>query len=146
MRHLAFALLLLSAVLCLGASARYMSAPEFMPYHAVVAGLQWQQLPTGVQVIILGMLRIVAGGFAACGFALGALALVAYRGQAWAAAACAVVGTAVWVPTIVVTLMLRNAQPKAEPPTAAAAAILALILVGALLAGLAARRAPRSTS
>ena len=142
MRHFAFALLPLGAVLSLGASARYMATPEFMPYHAVVAGIQWQQLSPGVQVVILGMLRILAGGFAACGLALGALALVAYRGQVWAAGACAAVGAAVWVPTVAVTLMLRSAQPKAEPPTVASANILMVILVGAVLAGFAARRAP----
>ena len=61
MRRLAFALLLLGAVLSLGASARYMATPEFMPYHAVVAGSQWQQLEPGVQVVILGMLWEAGG-------------------------------------------------------------------------------------
>lgn len=142
MRNIAFALLILGAVLSLGASVRYMVTPEFMAYHAIVAGAQWHQLAPCVQVVILGMLRILAGGFAACGLALGALAFVAYRGKAWAGAACAAVGAAAWVPTVAVTIMLRNAQPNADPPTFASAVILAVIVVGAVLAGLAARRAP----
>lgn len=118
---------------------RYMTTSEFMPYHAVVAGVQWQQVPSGLQTIILGMLRILAGGFAACGLGVAFLSIVAYRGQAWAGYASAMVGLAVWVPTIAVTYMLRAAQPSAQPPTAQSLVVLGLVLAGAVLAVLSAR-------
>ena len=78
---------------------------------------------------LLGMLRILAGGFLGCGIALGALAIPVYRGQLWASWASLLVGSAVWVPTLSVAFMLKRAQSGAEPPILASAAILAIIVV-----------------
>jgi hypothetical protein len=112
-----------------------MTTSEFMSYHAVVAGQGWSSLTPGLQVIITGMLRILAGGFLGCGLALAFLAMPLWRGERWAAWASLFVGLAVWMPTLTVTFMLKSAAPAAQPPTLPTIAVLALI-VAAFVAGL----------
>jgi len=131
-------LVLLAALMSIGAGVRYMSADQFMPYHAVVSGNAWSALAPGLQTIILGMLRVLAGGFLSCGIALLFLLVPLRHGERWAPWAVASVGTAVWLPTLSVTLMLRNAAPEAQPPIALTAIALGLSLSGAA-AALAAR-------
>ena len=142
MRRIATALQLLAALLSIAASARYMTTSEFMPYHAVVTGQAWTTLTPGLQVIIIGMLRILAGGFLACGLALAFLAWPLWRGERWAAWASLCVGLAVWAPTLAVTFMLTSAAPAAQPPTLPTIAIL-VVVVAAFITGLFAR-APAS--
>lgn len=141
MRNLSLLLVVLAATLCVGAGVRYMAADQFMPYHAVVSGKAWSELEPGLRTIILGMLRILAGGFLSCGIALAFLLLPLRRGDRWAPWAVALIGGAVWVPTLLVTFMLRDAAPSAQPPIALTALILGLVLLAATSALIA--RAPQ---
>lgn len=131
MRKISLAILLLAVLLSVGAGGRYLFTTEFMPYHAVVAGKGWSQLEPGVQTIILGMLRIVGGGFLACGIALLWLLFPLSRGEVWSRWAALTVAGAMWVPTLYVTLMLRSAAPQAQPPIVPSSIMLVLVIVGA---------------
>lgn len=135
MRKAAVSLQLLAAVLSIVAAARYMTTDEFMPYHAVVAGQAWAALSPGLQTVITGMLRILAGGFLGCGVALAFLAVPLWRAERWAAWASLFTGLAVWAPALAVTLMLKSAAPAAQPPTLPTIAIL-LVVVAAFVTGL----------
>ena len=130
MRRLPLVLFALVAILSLLAAGRYMATAEFMPYHAIVSGKSWAALESGLQTIILGMLKIVAGGFLASGVAILWLLLPLSRGSNWANWACLSVGLSVWLPTFYVTLLLKSTAPTAEPPIAATAVILALLVIG----------------
>lgn len=63
-------LLSLAALIAILFGIRYFMAKAFMPYHATVAGKSWSELGPGLQTIILGMLRIIGGGFMTYGVAL----------------------------------------------------------------------------
>lgn len=56
-------LLSLAGLISIAFGVRYFLAREYMPYHAVVAGSSWAELEPGVRTVILGMLKILAGGF-----------------------------------------------------------------------------------
>jgi hypothetical protein len=129
-RRITIAIQLVAAILSIGASLRYLTATEFMPYHAVVSGQVWSALSSGTQTIIVGMLRIIGGGFLGCGIALAALSFGIAKGQRWASWASLMTGCAVWIPTLLVTLMLKSAAPSAQPPIVPSAAILALVVLG----------------
>jgi hypothetical protein len=130
MRKVGLTLLLLAGILSIGAGGRYLLTGEFMPYHAVVAGKAWSQLEPGVQVIILGMLKILGGGFASCGIALLWLLVPLHRNESWARWAALTIAFAVWVPTQYVTLVLRAAAPQAQTPIVPTAVILLLVVLG----------------
>ena len=128
MNQLSLLLTLVTALLSLGAAARYFPAKQFKPYHAVVAGKEWSVLEPGVQTIIRGMLRIVASGFMSCGFALLAFLIPLSHGESWVAWAILAVGGAVWLPTLLVTFMLKAAAPAAKPPSTIIGVILAFVV------------------
>jgi hypothetical protein len=120
----------LAALLSISFGVRYLLTREFMPYHAVVAGKSWSELELGVQTIILGMLRIVGGGFATFGLALLWLLLPLNRGESWAPWAALTITATTLVPTLYVTIMLRRYEPKAKTPIVPTLIALALVLAG----------------
>jgi hypothetical protein len=120
----------LAALLSIFFGVRYLLTREFMPYHAVVAGKSWSELELGVQTIILGMLRIVGGGFATFGLALLWLLLPLNRGESWAPWAALTITATTLVPTLYVTIMLRRYEPKAKTPIVPTLIALALVLAG----------------
>jgi hypothetical protein len=124
-------LLALAALLSILFGIRYLLTREFMPYHAVVAGSSWSALPTGVQTIILGMLRIVGGGLATYGLALLWLLLPLSRHEWWAPWAVLTLTLTSVVPTLYVTIALRRVEPSARTPVIPACAVLVLAIVGA---------------
>ena len=70
MLNLALAAVLLVALGGIVFGVRYMRREAFLPYHAEVAGKSWEEIDPGIQVVILGMLRIIGGGFATLGVTL----------------------------------------------------------------------------
>lgn len=142
MRKTGLSLLLLAGIASIAAGIRYLLATEFLPYHAIVAGKAWSQIEPGTQTIVLGMLKIVGGGFLSCGVALLWLLVPLRRDEAWARWAALSIAAAVWLPTQYVTFMLKGAAPVAQPPIVPTAVILVLVL--AAVAVLFAARTPSS--
>lgn len=136
MRKTGLTLLLLAGIASIAAGIRYLLADEFMPYHAIVAGKTWSQIEPGTQTIVLGMLKIVGGGFLSCGVALLWLFVPLRRDEVWARWAALSIAAAVWIPTQYVTLVLKGAAPIAQPPIIPTAVILVLVVaaVGVLFA------------
>src|SRR5437879_12253674 len=84
MLNLALAAVLLVAFGAILFGVRYMWREAYLPYHAAVAGKSFTELDPGVQVIILGMLKIIGGGFATLGVALLWLGCALHDGARWA--------------------------------------------------------------
>lgn len=126
-------LLSVSALIAIFFGVRYFLAKEFMPYHSVVAGKSWPELGPGVQTIILGMLRIIGGGFTTYGVTLLWLLLPLSARQPWAPWAALTITITAILPTLYVTLALRRFAPSARTPILPASVVLALALTGAAL-------------
>ena len=124
-------LLSMAALISIFFGIRYFLAKEFMPYHAVVAGKSWSEFEAGVQTIILGMLKIIGGGFATYGLALLWLLLPLSAKQPWAGWAALTITASSLLPTLYVTIALRRFAPSARTPVVPASVVLALALVGA---------------
>src|SRR5258708_15287444 len=84
MLDLALAAVLLVALGAILFGVRYMRREAFLPYHADVVGKSWGELDAGVQVIILGMLKIIGAGFATLGVTLLWLCFALHEGARWA--------------------------------------------------------------
>jgi hypothetical protein len=128
--------LLIIAAAALGlmvVGTRYLVADEFMPYHAQVAQTPWTELAPGVRAIILGFLTIVGAGFIACGAALLWLLPVLRAGARWGHWAVLSVGLLLGLPTLFVTLKLRQEAPGAETPVALTVFLVVCVVVGALV-------------
>jgi hypothetical protein len=134
MLRLALILLLLAAIISIVFGVRYLLARQYLPYHAVVAGKPWAELDAGLRTVILGMLRILGGGFIAYGVALIWLLLPLSIQAAWAPWAALTVTVPATFPSLYVTLWLRKFAPPARTPVLPAAVVVALALVGSALA------------
>ncbi len=133
MLGLQLALLSIAALISILFGIRYLVTQQFMPYHAIVAGTSWTELGRGVQVIILGMLRIIGGGLLTYGAALLWLLVPLGAKQLWAAWATITLTAATVLPTLYVTIALRRAAPAARTPVLPAALVLIIAIVGATI-------------
>ena len=137
MLKLAIVLILLVSATSVAFGLRYLLTKEYMPYHAQVSQSSWAEIPTRLQAVILGMLKVVAAGLIALGIAVGWLTLPLSRGESWATWAILSVVLVNGLITIYVTVTLRKIEPTAKTPVAAAATSVALVMVALLLAKLA---------
>ena len=109
---------------------RYMRREEYLPYHADVAEKSWKELDPGVQAIILGMLKIIGGGFATLGVTLLWLCFALHEGARWAPWAILTVSAVALAPMLYVATKLRAFRPEAQTPVGPTAAMMVLIVVG----------------
>jgi len=123
-------LLSMAALISVFFGIRYFMAKAFMPYHAVVAGQSWSDLEPGVRTIILGMLRIIGGGFATYGLALLWLLIPLHAKEPWARWAVLTLSATSILTALYVTISLRRVAPHARTPVLPAAVVLALSTAG----------------
>jgi hypothetical protein len=109
---------------------RYMRRDAYLPYHAVVAGKPFAELDQGIQVIILGMLKIIGGGFATFGVALLWLCLALREGEPWAPWAILTVSAVALIPMLYVATTLRTFRPGAPTPVRPTLVMMILIAIG----------------
>lgn len=118
----------MAALIAIFFGIRYFLARQFMPYHAVVAGKSWSEIEPGVQTIILGMLKIIGGGFTTYGLALLWLLLPLSARQPWVPWAVLTITLTAILPPLYVTVALRRLAPSARTPVVPASVVLALAL------------------
>ena len=123
-------LLFVSAVIAILFGLRYLMARKFTTYVKVV-GKPWSQLEVRVQAIILGMLRIIGGGFITYGLALLWILVPLNEKQWWAPWAVLTMTVATLAPVLHVMLWLRRLEPSARTPIVPAIVVLVLALLGA---------------
>jgi hypothetical protein len=134
MLNLALAAVLLVALGGIVFGVRYMRREAFLPYHAEVAGKSWEEIDPGIQVVILGMLKIIGGGFATLGVTLLWLCLALRGGAHWAPWAILTISAVALVPMLYVAVKLRAFRPDAQTPVRPVLAMMMLIVVGVGLA------------
>jgi hypothetical protein len=137
MLNLALAAVLLVALGGILFGVRYMRREEYLPYHADVAGKSWNELDPGVQTIILGMLKIIGGGFATLGVTLLWLCFALHEGARWAPWAILTISAVELGPMLYVAMRLRAFRPDAQTPVRPTLAMMVLIVAGVGLALLA---------
>jgi hypothetical protein len=127
MLNLALAAVLLVALAGIVFGVRYVRRDAFLPYHAAVAGKAWSELDPGVQVIILGMLKIIGGGFVTLGVTLLWLCFALHEGARWAILTISAVALG---PMLYVAKRFRSFRPEAQTPVRPTLAMIVLIVVG----------------
>ena len=123
--------LLLAALVSIAFGVRYLTARQFMGYHAVISGKAWTELERGMQVAILGMLKVCGAGFLTYGVTLVWFLYPLSRGETWAAWAILASALTMLLPILLITLWLRRFEPKAKTPVVPSAVVLLLVVGGA---------------
>jgi hypothetical protein len=132
MKTLAIVLLAVAALGAVAFGTQYLTASEFTPVHAYIAGKSWQQVEPHMQALILGMIKVMGAGYLGGGAALLCLAYRVAKGDRWPMWGAPLIAGAVWGPTLYVTLWMREVRPGAETPVAAIVVLLAIVSVAAL--------------
>jgi peptidoglycan/LPS O-acetylase OafA/YrhL len=123
----------LVAILCIFFGFRYLTASQFMPYHAVALGVSWSELDSHYQTLLLSLIRVAGGGMLAGGIAIGFLLLIPLRRkELWARWAILIIGLIVGGSAVYATLSVKFRTPASPPWIPAIVAVL-LILVGSLI-------------
>lgn len=111
----------------------YLFQPQFMPYHAVAVGKQWTEVAPEFQVLILALMKVVAGAWIAASSAMALLLFFPFRrGERWSYYAIPLTGLLVSGSSLYATLYVRGNTP-ANPPWIAAAVSMVLLVAGLLL-------------
>jgi hypothetical protein len=134
MLNAAIALLVIAALLGLVFGGWYLSARTFMPYQAIASGKTWPELESGVQAVILAVLRIVGGAFAGLGLTILWLCFALHEGARWAPWAILTISAVMLAPALYGALKLRAFEPKARTPVGPTLLAMVLIIAGAVLA------------
>jgi len=137
MLYFALALLLIAATLGFVLGFKYLLSTSFTPYHAQVVGKPCAQLEPQVQAIIVGMLRVIGGGFLGLAATVAWLAYALLAGARWAPWALATIALTTLLPALGVALSLRKIEPRANTPVVPSILAIGLILLGAGLGSLA---------
>ena len=129
---IAYTLVALSA---LATAAVYSTRKEFMSYHAAAVGQAWSEVGDSMQLLVITMMKAMAGGWFAANIAVVVLLLPFRAGETWANWTIFAINMTVLAPGIIGIFEIRSKTPG-RPPAAPIAAI-ALSIAGLVL-GLAA--------
>ncbi|EIG56509.1 hypothetical protein Bra1253DRAFT_01128 [Bradyrhizobium sp. WSM1253] len=130
MQDLALAMVIVVALGGVLFGVRYMRREAYLPYHAIVVGKPFNELDSGVQAIILGMLKIIGSGFATLGITLLWLCFALYTGERWAPWAILTVSAVALIPMLYVAITLRTFRPGAPTPVRPTCVMMILIVIG----------------
>jgi hypothetical protein len=108
----------------------YLLRPRFMPYHAQIAGMAWEAVPSGLQRLLHAFQQGAGIAALSCALALALLALVPLRrGEPWASWASPVAGLSCLGPLVGLVAMLGH-ETGAAVPLAPLVLGVALLAVG----------------
>src|SRR3954451_9038982 len=128
---LSLVLISVAALVSILFGVRYFFTTQFMAYHAGISGKAWGELERGMQIAILGMLRVCAAGFLTYGVLLLWLIVPLNRGETWAGWAILSSAPPMLLPILWVTIWLRRFEPKAKTPIVPSVVVVLLVVAGA---------------
>jgi hypothetical protein len=112
----------------------YLRAPEIMPYHKEVLGVDWLQLQPGVRTMLVAFINVYGAMHVAVSIALGTLVLVPLRrDQQWARWGILAVGLPA-IGSAAYTAVRLAFTTGAHTPWRLALVLFAMLLVGVALA------------
>jgi hypothetical protein len=120
----------LASLLSIVFGANYLLRSQFMTYHKEALGKSWNELDSRLQVLLLGLMRSVGGGFLAAGFITSILLLIPFRvGDIWAKYAIPLTGLIVLIPSLYAAVYIR-VRTHAHTPVVAGIFGVGLIIIG----------------
>jgi len=120
----------LAALILISVGLIYFFKNSFMPYHSAAISIEWKEVDSGIQFLILAFMRVVAGGYIACAI------LTAFLQQkfsstkiSWIPSLILITGLIVSLTSLYGTLIVRFNSPG-KPPTSFAIIGVVLLVIG----------------
>ncbi|MCK5814827.1 MAG: hypothetical protein KAH07_02670 [Flavobacteriaceae bacterium] len=119
-----------SALILLGMGLIYLFRNSFMPYHSDAISLEWNEVDSSTQFLLLALMKAVSGGFIAIAIVIAFLQRkFASAKLGWIPLLILIGGLTVSLASIYATLIVRFNSP-AEPPTSLAMIGIFLLIIG----------------
>ena len=81
---IAFGIYVFGSLLLISFGILYLSCSTIMPYHQEAIQLKWDDLSSGLQVLLQAFIKALAGGFLVTGISIMILTLIPFRkGASW---------------------------------------------------------------
>lgn len=120
----------LAALLLLWIGLIYLFKNSFMPYHSEAISLEWNEVGSSTQFLILALMRAVSGGYIALAIVTAFLQKKFASGKIkWVPLLILIGGLILILPSIYATLIVRFNSPG-KPPTLFATIVIILLIVG----------------
>ena len=133
---IAFVIYFLLALASIAFGVVYLFCSTIMPYHRVAIGIPWEQLSTGFQALLQGLIKVAAAGFLVTGISSLALLFIPFRrGDLWAKWLIPVLGSVWNIIALYATIMIAMKTPAFTPWPATIAAMVLLIVAFILAPG-----------
>jgi hypothetical protein len=133
---IAFGIYFLLALSSVAFGVVYLCCSTFMPYHRVAIGIPWEQLSSGLQALLQGLIKVAAAGFLVTGISFLALLIIPFRrGDLWAKWLIPILGSVWNIIALYATVMVAMKTPAVTPWPAAIAAMILLITAFILAPG-----------
>ena len=133
--NLVLAIYLVIGVVDLVMGTIYFTSSQFLAYHSQAIGTPWQDLDTGVQAVILAVMRVAGGGWLALGFFTIALAVGVRISSNTLARWLLPAGTIVfYVPSFVATWAVYR-ETGAQSPWGPSLAMIVIALAALMIDG-----------
>jgi hypothetical protein len=133
---IAFGIYFLLALSSVAFGVVYLFCSTIMPYHRVAIGIPWEQLSSGLQALLQGLIKVAAAGFLVTGISFLALLIIPFRrGDLWAKWLIPILGSVWNIIALNATIMIAMKTPAVTPWPAAIAAMVLLIIAFILAPG-----------
>ncbi|MEQ8715127.1 MAG: hypothetical protein RIC80_19055 [Cyclobacteriaceae bacterium] len=120
----------LAALILLGIGLIYLVKNSFMPYHSEAISLEWNEVDSSTQFLILALMRAVSGGYIALAIVTAFLQKKFASGKTtWMPLLILIGGLILILPSIYATLIVRFNSPG-KPPTLLATIVIVLLIIG----------------
>jgi hypothetical protein len=131
---IAFGIYFLLALTSVAFGVAYLFCSTIMPYHRVAIGIPWEQLSSGLQAVLQGLIKVAAAGFLVIGISFMALLFIPFRrGDLWAKWLIPVLGSVWNIIALYVTIMIAM-KTSALTPWPASIVAMVLLIVAFILA------------
>jgi len=119
----------LAAIILLTMGFIYLISSSFMPYHSEAVTMEWHELESSMQSLILALMRAVSGGFIAASVVIIVLQIKFYQSKlSWIPWLILVSGLIVSFASVYATLIIRFNTPGEAPTTLALVGSIILII------------------
>jgi uncharacterized membrane protein len=104
---IAFACNLVCVLLLILGGMVYLFSPQIMPYHQEAVGMEWDEIDSRMQIMLLSLLKGAGLAAIVSGVAMGILLLVPFQhGDAWSRWAIPAVGFMLLLPAVCIAAKL----------------------------------------
>lgn len=121
---------LIVAIITASLGIRFLMTTKFFNYHAEAAGLSWETVEPGLQIVFLAVFRICGAGIltlSMCMFIMVILPFAAYR-QRWSYYAIPLVSFLFWSIVLATTLYVTLTTPGTAPWIGSLVCIVMILL------------------